>query len=281
MIQSQQRVSFRSSFSAVAIGQLLNNLLPARLGGLGRAFVLHREEGISISFSLATIVVERVLDVLVIMVCLVISLPLFHASALMIQTAYIGGSLLVVMLIGLLLAVRWERLVINCAVRVLDRFSASVAKRSEDIMTSFFAGLRIIKDRSLLPVLMFSALAWIVSAFALNLLVRSMGGSISFGGATFVVALLGVAMMIPASPGALGPYEFFAISALVLLGLERTQAASMALLTHLVVYIVTIGLGVLSLWGLGLNLGQLTASLTKAERPGVMTPEERCHSEGI
>src|SRR5512143_594650 len=62
-------------FPVVVIGYMGNNIFPFRIGELLRAYVLKRNEEVSISSSLATIVVERIFDGLTMLLFVVIALP--------------------------------------------------------------------------------------------------------------------------------------------------------------------------------------------------------------
>ncbi|MGE5810758.1 MAG: lysylphosphatidylglycerol synthase transmembrane domain-containing protein, partial [Ignavibacteria bacterium] len=62
VINPIKKISTHSLFSGVAIGYMANNLLPARLGEFVRAYMMGKKEGISKSATLATIVLERILD---------------------------------------------------------------------------------------------------------------------------------------------------------------------------------------------------------------------------
>jgi len=62
-------------FPVVCIGYFGNNVYPARAGEVIRAFVLRRNEGISVSASFATIIVERVFDGLVMLLFVFFALP--------------------------------------------------------------------------------------------------------------------------------------------------------------------------------------------------------------
>jgi uncharacterized protein (TIRG00374 family) len=272
MLQSQRRIGIGGAFSAMMIGYLVNNLLPARLGELARTYVLRREEGVSMSFSLATIVVERVLDSLVVVACLIVTLPLFSTSPSVRQSAYLGGGILAIALAVSALSTRWEQPILTLMVRVTGRFSTHVGEMVAGVLTNFSAGLRTLQSRFLVPVFVLSLLAWVTSAVTLYLVLLSMGISISLGGTIFTTALLGISMMVPASPGSLGTYEFFATSGLVLLGVERAQALSLSLLLHIFSYAHVIGLGLISLWSRGLSLQGLRASLAEAETPGTIAP---------
>lgn len=62
-------------YPVVAIGYVANNLLPARIGELSRAYLVGRRDGVSPSTVLASIAIERVVDGLTVLVLLVLALP--------------------------------------------------------------------------------------------------------------------------------------------------------------------------------------------------------------
>lgn len=76
MLRALKVVSLRRLFPIVCIGYMGNNIYPARIGELLRAYVLRRKEGVSISASLATILVERIFDGVIMLLFVFVGLPL-------------------------------------------------------------------------------------------------------------------------------------------------------------------------------------------------------------
>src|SRR6266851_7583401 len=62
LLRPLKPISTRRMFPIVTIGYMGNNIYPARAGEVLRAYVLRREEGVPVSASLATIVIERIFD---------------------------------------------------------------------------------------------------------------------------------------------------------------------------------------------------------------------------
>ena len=75
LLRPLKAISTPKMFPIVAIGYMGNNIYPARAGEILRAVILKRKEGISISASLATIVVERVFDGVVMLGFVFLNLP--------------------------------------------------------------------------------------------------------------------------------------------------------------------------------------------------------------
>src|SRR5512143_1632744 len=68
LLRSIKPVSMQTLFPIVTIGYMGNNIYPARAGEVLRAYVLRREQGVPVSASLATIVVERIFDGVVMLI---------------------------------------------------------------------------------------------------------------------------------------------------------------------------------------------------------------------
>jgi uncharacterized protein (TIRG00374 family) len=79
MLRAIKPIPLYRLFPVVCIGYMGNNIYPARIGELLRAYVLKRTEGISVSASLATIIVERIFDGVVMLLFVFIGLPLVPA----------------------------------------------------------------------------------------------------------------------------------------------------------------------------------------------------------
>ena len=75
LLRPLKRIAIRRLFPVVVIGYMGNNIFPFRIGELLRAYVLKRNEDVSISSSLATIVVERIFDGLTMLLFVFVALP--------------------------------------------------------------------------------------------------------------------------------------------------------------------------------------------------------------
>src|SRR4051812_13705233 len=62
ILRPVQPVPLRRAFATLVIGFTANDLLPARVGELVRAFLLQRSHRVPFAATIASIVVERVLD---------------------------------------------------------------------------------------------------------------------------------------------------------------------------------------------------------------------------
>src|SRR4030065_1766572 len=74
LLRPLKSISTRAMFPIVTIGYAGNNIFPARAGEVVRAVVLKQKEGVPVSASLATIIVERVFDDIVMLAFVFVNL---------------------------------------------------------------------------------------------------------------------------------------------------------------------------------------------------------------
>jgi uncharacterized protein (TIRG00374 family) len=228
-----------SLVSATFIGIMANNLLPARLGEVVRAWVLARREGAPVPTVLASIVVERLLDVtaaLALMgLALAVSPDLGGSAAGRIKQ--VGIVVLLVVLAGLAVLVG----AVIFRARLLARLELGTAgsdrpwaRRGLEMGRNFLEGFCVLRGASqILVVAGLSLLVWVVAIASFHAMAQGFHLGLTPAQTTlvFVIVLFGVA--IPSAPGFVGTFHGFAVAGLAMVaGAEATQAAAYATLLH-------------------------------------------------
>jgi len=228
-----------SLVSATFIGITANNLLPARLGEVVRAWVLARREQTSVPTVLASIVVERLLDVLTALVLLGLALAVSsdlggEAASTLQQT---GRAVLAAVAVGmsLLLSALYFR---EQLVRAGERWAAGSGRpwmmKALDGAERFVEGLAGLRG-GVHPVTVagLSFLVWMVAIASFYVLAQGFHLGLTPAQTTlvFVVVLFGVAM--PSAPGFVGTFHGFCVAGLAMVaGTEPTLAVAYATLLH-------------------------------------------------
>jgi glycosyltransferase 2 family protein len=267
-----KRVPFGSAFSVLMIGFAANNVLPARIGELVRAYALGRKENMSTSLGLATIIVERVFDGITIMGFLAV-LSLLYPLPGWGQALARGGAIVFgVAIIGLTMLVLQEQLALKMLGLVLRIFPAGIAASILRIVHSFIDGLAALRSRrSLLAISGLSILVWSLEATSYVMLIKGfylpIEGKDQIYAAVFLLTVINLGNIIPAAPGYAGSFEFFAIQALTTFSALVTAetALAVAVVSHAYQYILVTGLGLFFLWREGMSLR--TLQKTVAEEP--------------
>ena len=81
------------------------------------------------------------------------------------------------------------------------------------------------------------------------------GYELNYLNAIFVMSLTNLGILIPSSPGYIGPFHFFCMQGLLVLGVDKAGALSYASLVHLAFYIPNTVWGILILlwYGIGMD----------------------------
>lgn len=246
-------------FSSTMIGYLVNNVLPARLGELARIYVLEKKTGVSKVKSAATIVVERLVDVLLVVALVGLTSFLVPLPVLIRRGVQTAALIFGAIAIGLIfLALRGRHLiplVVKKATAVLPRQGEGL----QSVLSNFVEGLSVLHSpRRVLVVVLLGLLIWGIEWAAMGLVMRAMNLTLPWIAPLFVVVVLALSFVIPAAPGALGTYEFFAIAALTPFVAEDSQALAFALVSHAFVLLSTSVQGLICLWAESLSVGELT-----------------------
>ena len=263
------RVSFRPLFAALMIGFLGNNLLPAHMGEIVRAYVLGRSEGVSKSATFATVVLERVYDGLTVLfllltVFLFMDLPhgAVEGSLVTRESLRMGGWLGLALFAGLLLvlqAFRWQReRAFKVAGFFLKFLPGTWGQRLDAMLREFADGLALAQVRDLGFIALYSLVVWIFLGLWCWSLFPAFGLHLSPMAGMLMEVVMALALLIPSAPAFLGTFHLAAAATLGFLGADSAVAGSYAMVLWLVHFVVTNLIGLWYLWRQGLGLASLT-----------------------
>jgi len=253
-------------YLANLVGFGANNLLPARLGELVRALACRRFTGIAATSALATVVLERVLDGMVLLGVLfwaVMSLePGAQAGAFTVEALKGAGWTLLAVYLGVVALLaglwRWPGTTVRLVGGLARRVAPSRAHKVEDSLMSFHQGLAAVsRGGSLAAVVGYSLLLWAV--FSLNFMVflPAVGLEPSMRLALFVMAGGALGTLVPAGPGYVGTMQLAVAWALMLAGAPEQKAMAYGLLIWAAHYLPITAAGLAVIWIKGLSLKNL------------------------
>jgi len=236
-------VGFPRVLAALNEGYLLNNVLPWRMGELGRAILLGRQPGLSAPLVLSAIVVERLYDMILAVGLMLMLLPLASGAAWAARAAWVGAAVVVVALAFVWFALRRPQTIESVLARLPGPTTAW-----QRLWTSFRDGLEVLRAPSrLLLSFAWMAASWVLAILEYWLVLRSVLPAVEPLWAGFMLAatLLGVA--IPSLPGYVGVFEAAGVAALSVFGVPADQGLAAALVLHGMVYSVASLIGAVAL----------------------------------
>lgn len=275
-------------FPVVSVGYMANNLLPARLGEVARAYYLQRREGVSTSTGLATVIVERIYDGLTLLFFVALAAPFLIFGGL-VDGAGTTSELSWAILGGLTALVFVAAIVILTLITVKPGFSGfieglanllpvGIRPRARNLIVHFIGGLSVLREpkRHLglfllsLPVWILEGSMYLVIAFSFDLHNFFTPAILVVPVVMLVTAVSNLATAIPSSPGSIGTFEFPAVAALALVGLGgelgggEGVAGAYVFLVHITALVPVTVLGLLYLWLGNISLSRLLARDNKA-----------------
>ena len=239
-----ERAPYRRVFWALNEGYLLNNVLPLRLGEIGRAYAVSQGQPVSTAAALATVVVERLIDVAVSLAGLTFAISAMAAPAWAGQIIQVAAGVLV----GLLLISGVLVLSKGNIMRLVDILPGAGWAKMLKTVDDFAQGLsEASRPTRLLRSGGWSLLAWVTAWVSLDLMIRMFGMSSSPVILVFVTGVTAFGAALPSSPGAVGVYELSTVAALLVFGYPQAMAVGLAILAHALSLIITGGLGAIGL----------------------------------
>jgi hypothetical protein len=221
--------------NAMTIGYLYNNILPARAGEAARVVVLTQRSEASPVEIVATVVLERVYDVVAILVIFFLAQPWlpnvswFHAAA-------VVALVLAVALVGAAAALaifgdRPIRLLLRPLHLIPVLSESRIGRAVEDIVHGL-SGLR--SPRIAVEAFLWTLVAWMLTALCAYFVVLATHLHVGFDSAVLVVVAVGLSMILPSPPAAIGVFEGATLIALRAYGVSHDAALSYALVLHAV-----------------------------------------------
>jgi hypothetical protein len=238
-------VPLAPAFSATAIGFAATGVLPLRLGEVIRPAVLARRVGFGVSPALSSVVLERLFDMLFVILCflalsLIYTLPAdLRRAALLLGTAAVAGFAV------LLLASRNRARAEQLLDALLAWMPAVVGRVLRPLATGFFDALGALGSASIIGgVVGYSALLWSSNALPFLFGFLALGIDVPLLPASLAcIVIVAAFVFMPQAPGFLGTWQAGCVLALDLFGVPRDLAVGFSLLTWLIQMLVNVPLG--------------------------------------
>ncbi len=219
-----RKMKLFQSFYYLVFGFFMNNILPLRLGEFVRAIVAGNKLHISKSGVFATIVVERLMDIIIFIISFFLIALFVPNIPNWLQKSFIACALIFgIVFIALFFISKDE----NKFLKLLYKFNLST-KLTEIIKTAFLkfaSGLKFFRNKKLFTVVFItSIIVWIIEAYAYKILFLAFGLHVSAIQCLFVIVTTGIATMLPTAPGFIGAIESVGMITLGIFSIEETIA---------------------------------------------------------
>ena len=233
LISPEHRPSTAAVTSALIVGYLFNSILPARAGEAIRVVFLRQRAGTPKFVALGTVIAERAIDVLTLLVLLFVAAPVVPDTDWLPRVLALGAVVFVVTAsVFTALAFYGERPA-RFVLRPLGVLPRMSRDRLELAAANLMRGLSVFRSPSVaLPAFALTAASWLLIAFASWICMRGFDLHLGFSAAVLVVVAINLAMILPSGPAGIGVFEAAVLTALHPFHIDRAQALSYGLVLH-------------------------------------------------
>ncbi len=243
-------IPLRELFPVVVIGYMGNNIYPARIGELLSAYVLRKREGVSISSSLATILVARIFDGVVMLLFVFFSLPFTPMPGWLRQVVIAGGLLFFTALVLFLAAAASPKSAQLVYGWMIDRFVPERFRSPlRGFLNHFMEGLRSLRNPLDVAMIFFTSLViWLAETVKYWFVMHCFDFEVPFYVLLLMNGVVNLATTIPSSPGYVGTFDAPGIKVLETFGVNRAVATSYTLVLHAALWLPITLLGFFFMW---------------------------------
>lgn len=267
------RIPQTKLFHMQNIGQMLTQLLPFRLGDVARAVLVGQQPGLSVPQGITTMVVERLLDML--LMVLLLPLALLQIASLpgwLRQTALVSGVATVGLMFFLVVVANKRPFAHKLLAWLGRKWNHLQAEKFHRQLDNLLDGLHAFTHwRTALTLLGLSLITWLPVVLAYNAALQAVHLPPSLIHATFIMIVGAFVVAAPSSPGQIGVFHMGVIAAMTALGHPAEAAASLAVLYHAINFLLMVLAGVVGLNSIQVTFSGLTQSL--GFRLGTPPPE--------
>ncbi len=229
------KVTYVGTFENLILGYFANNILPLKIGELVRTGLITREAGMSFWSGLSALIIERSMDVaMILLIAVGTSFMLPLPSEVVISVRALGAGLLVLYAAFVLFAVARKR-GWRVHERLLARLPDPVGPWTTRTMEQFATGLGALGTvsgfaKTVLLVILF----WVVAVTGWHLRLTAFGLAETPVTAPFVMVIVGLGVSVPSAPSYAGVMHAVIVFALATLGIESDRSFPFAVFLHAV-----------------------------------------------
>jgi uncharacterized protein (TIRG00374 family) len=235
LFAAAQRPPLRAVTYALLLGYFFNNILPARAGEAARVIALHKRATTPKAETVGTVVVERLFDVLALLIILFASYPWLPEISWLRAAAIFGAFVVAALLVLVVVIVRYDERAVHWLLSPLRRVRrAGVAERLEAATVNATRGLVALRTpRIALRGMALTIVSWATLGVSYWILTKAFSLDLPLVAGMLVTVAINLSLVLPSSPAALGVFEAATIVALHAFDVPRAEALSYALVLHL------------------------------------------------
>ncbi|MCL4561824.1 MAG: flippase-like domain-containing protein [Chloroflexi bacterium] len=274
LLRPLKKIPTNKMFPIVTIGYMGNNIYPARAGEVLRAVILKRHEAVPISASLATIIVERIFDAVVMLMFVFLNFPELARLAgksvsiagFSIRDFTILGTVVAVVVLVIFLAAAMFPVATEKVVRYLigKVIPASLRQKTLDLSMRFLTGLESLRSpQEALMIFVTSVVIWLLETGKYWFVMHAFHFQVTFFALMLMNGIVNLATTLPSAPGYVGTFDAPGIALLQAYGIPGAIATGYTLVLHAALWLPITLLGAFFFAREGMKWGQKLPEMTE------------------
>lgn len=252
LLRPLKKISTNSMFPIVTIGYMGNNIFPARAGELLRAFILKDRENVAVSASLATVIVERIFDGVVMLGFVFLNLG--ELARLTGESGFVGniqqlavwGAIAFVGALALfMLAAMFPKITHRLVMWGVEHFlPVRLREKVGGFVLRFLNGLESLRSpQEALMVLFTTIIIWLLETGKYWFVMHAFSFKVSFFALMLMNGIVNLATTLPSAPGYIGTFDAPGIAVLKAYGISPEIAAAYTLVLHVALWVPVTAVG--------------------------------------
>ncbi len=275
LLRPIQEVPSTKLFPVMAIGYFGNNVFPIRAGELLRIYLLKLFFAIPMSAGLATILVERAFDGIVMLGFVFVNLPRLSSLSTdpqvsaTLQALAVGGAVVFLgaTLVLMVLAILPARSAALAQVGIDRVLPGRMRPRARQLFDQFLVGLGALRSPfDVLMILGTSIVIWLLETLKYWFVMHAFPFQVSFFVLMLMNGIVNLATTLPSAPGYLGTFDAPGIAVLEGSGVSAGLAAGYTFVLHAALWLPITLLGGYYLLRTGLNLRTIQSEARREQQ---------------
>ncbi len=251
LLSNEKKISYMKTYCYSLSGNLINYLIPIRAGELAKPFFLLKNDGINISKSLPTVIIDKFFDTIGIFLVLLL-IPILHIniSKAMLMLIILLILIFIIGLLILIIAGTKPKFLTKMIELLFFWAPEKIKSKIMDGISSFLSGISILNTnrRMILPLSLLTFLGVLLDAMYFYLVFISFGVEISFVIILFGYTLINLSYALPQTPAQIGTNEWMmAVIFSAGFGLDKNLSAAIMAFAHIFTAIILIVSGFIAL----------------------------------
>jgi len=240
-----EKIPLHDVFSATMVGYFGNGILAFRLGELLRAYSVASGRQMSATQAFGTVIMERILDLLMVVIIFALLIPWFPFEQDGIRFAvYIFSGITFAIILGIFLSWKFNLMEKIGEAAVLKK---GIGRKLFQALNKIFDGIVLIKKTDhAMGIVLSSILTWGFYYAMTFIILGACDLNLGIVGSGTILVLGSVVIGIPALPGSAGTYDAgIKFSLMVVFGIASEKALTYAIVSHAVSYFPLVIIGMI------------------------------------